>query len=193
MLSVFWLNPVILLLIAWCFLRELAPAFVWIVTGIACAGALLLLQPRAETPPYLLLFPLAMATCFGAYIAMTRSLRTEDRRANLFYTALGVFVVFTPLIAHVWIAPSPTDLLVFIGIGVLGFFGLYAIDVGAATAPVSVCAPVTYSQLIFVMAPAVTVASQESTGLGRIGMLLLSISVACAWIRAPHLKLLEAR
>jgi drug/metabolite transporter (DMT)-like permease len=193
MLSVFWLSPIILLLIAWCFLQELVSTFVWILTGIACAGALLLLRPSIQSPPHLLLLPFAMALCFAAYVAMTRSLRTEDRRANLFYTAFGVFIALAPLMARVWVTPLPRDVLVFVGIGVFGFCGLYAIDVGAAAAPVSIGAPATYVQLIFVTAAAAIVGSQEPTGLGWAGILLVSISVACAWVRAPHLRVLEAK
>ena len=193
MLWFFWLSPIILLLIAWCFLQELVPRFVWIVTGLGCAGALLLLRPTIQSPLHLLLLPFAMGLCFAAYVAMTRSLRTEDRRANLFYTAFGVYIALTPLMARVWITPLPRDVPLFLAIGVLGFFGLYAIDVGAAAAPVSIGAAAFYVQLVLVTAVAAIVANQEPIGLAWAGILLLSISVACAWVRAPHLRVLEAK
>ena len=193
MLSVFWFSPMILLLIAASFLNEPIPTMVWIATMIACAGSLLLLSPNVGTPPYLLLFPLTMALCFAAYVAMTRSLRTENRLANLSYTAAGVFVVLTPLMPHVWITPSGPDVLLFVGIGTLGFLALLAIDLSAAAAPISIGAPITYVQLIFMTLFAASLASQGSARAATIGLLLIAASVLYVWARAPHLEILEAK
>jgi drug/metabolite transporter (DMT)-like permease len=193
MLSVFWLSPLILLVIAGSFLQERVSTLVWVFTAIACVGALMLLRPNFQLPLHLLLLPLVMAVCFAAYVAMTRSLRSEDRRVNLFYTAFGVFIAFTPLMARVWTTPLPRDVPLFIGIGVFGFLSLYAIDVGAAAAPVSIGAPATYVQPLLVAAAAGVVAGQRLTELGWAGVLLISTSVAFIWVRAPHLRVFEAK
>jgi drug/metabolite transporter (DMT)-like permease len=193
MLSVFWLSPVILLLMAWGVLGEFAPTVVWITTALAFAGTSLLLWPNFKMPPYLLLFPFVMGLCFSAYVAMTRSLRTENRPANLFYTAAGVFVVLTPLMPHVWITPSMPDMLVFIGIGTIGFLALLAIDVGVAVAPVSISAPITYLQLIFTTIIAAQLTDKRPTHAATIGMLLIGASVLYVWARAPYIEVLEAK
>jgi drug/metabolite transporter (DMT)-like permease len=193
MLSVFWLSPVILLLMAWGALGEFAPAAIWITTALACAGTSLLLWPNFKAPPYLLLFPFVMGLCFSAYVAMTRSLRTENRLTNLFYTAAGVFVVLTPLMPHVWITPSMPDVLVFIGLGTLGFLALLAIDVGAAVAPVSIGAPITYLHLIFMTIIAAGLADRGPTHAATIGILLIAASVLYVWARAPYIKVIEAK
>jgi drug/metabolite transporter (DMT)-like permease len=193
MLSVFWLSPLILLFFAWWVLREQVPSIVWSLAGLSWVGVIFLMQPTFETSPHLLLFPLAMAVCFAAYVVMTRSLRTEARCANLFYTALGPFIVFTPLMMHVWVPPPPSDVLYFLGIGIMGFLGLYAIDIGAAVAPVCIGATAFDSQLIFAAAVMALVARQTPTILELVGILLLSITVAWAWVRAPYLRVLEGK
>jgi drug/metabolite transporter (DMT)-like permease len=193
MLSVFWLSPIILVLMARRFLHELVPPMVWIITALGCVGTMLLLWPNFKEPPYLLLFPLTMAFCFSAYVVMARSLRTENKLADLFYTGAVVFVVLTPLMPHVWITPSASDLLVFIGVGTLGFLALLAIHVSAAAAPVSIGAPITYLQLAFTTVVAAGLATQGPTRAATIGMLLISVSVLYVWTRAPHIEIIEAK
>ena len=89
-----------------------------------------------------------MALSFSVYVVMTRSLASERVLANLFYTALGVFLALTPFMPMVWVTPSWHDACVLIGIGVLGLVALFALDRSASLAPVSAIAPILYIQVV---------------------------------------------
>jgi drug/metabolite transporter (DMT)-like permease len=145
--SVFWLSPLFVLALGVVFLGERPGLGVWLASAAAYA-ALYLFTGFSPLPRLsLLIFPLCMAATLSAYVVMTRPLRTEPVRANLFYTALGVAVSLLPFIPHLWITPSPADFLVMATIGVVGFGGLFALDRATALAPTWVSAPFLYLQV----------------------------------------------
>ncbi len=184
-MALFWLSPLFILLLARLFLRERVPASIWVASAIACAGALLLHPPGAMPPLLLLVFPLGMGLCFGLYVVMTRSLRSETTRANLFYTALGVFLALSPAMPGVWVAPLPNDWLAMVGVGVLGYATLYLLDRMAAAAPVSMSAPFSYLQI------PVTLGMAWLAGMGHglsdrrlaLGLLLIASAALYVWAR----------
>ncbi len=192
LMSIFWLSPLLILAFARLFLGERAPAMVWLISVVACGGALMLTVPGALPSLPLLVFPFGMAVTFSLYVVMTRSLRSETSRANLFHTALGVFVVLTPLMPHVWVAPSLRDLVVLTGVGLLGFFGLWALDRMAAAAPVSVAAPLAYLQLVFTVFIAAGLGSHRPGPAAIAGLLLITGTALYVWARAPRLIIQEA-
>ena len=101
-----------------------------------------------------------MAVTFSLYVVMTRSLRSETTRANLFYTALGVFLMLSPAMPSLWIMPTLPHFAAIVGVGLLGLATLYALDRLAAAAPVSVSAPFAYLQI------AVTAGLAVAAGIG---------------------------
>lgn len=144
--SVFWLAPLMMLALAATFLRERADARVW---GLTLAASLLIvaaLEP-SRWPGAAIIYPVVMGFTFAAYVVMTRSLRSESTTANLFFTALGVFVPLSALMPKVWITPAPDDLLVMIMVGMLGWVTLLALDRAMAAGPVVVSAPYVYLQI----------------------------------------------
>jgi drug/metabolite transporter (DMT)-like permease len=144
--SVFWLAPLFVLALGAVFLGERPSAAAWL-SSLAAYAALHLFNGIAPWPrPSMLFFPFVMAATLSGYIVMTRSLRTEPTRVNLFYTALGVALCLLPFMPRVWITPSPLDLLVMVAVGVLGFVALYAVDRATAKAPTWVSAPFLYLQ-----------------------------------------------
>ncbi|MEO8152053.1 MAG: DMT family transporter [Rhizobacter sp.] len=194
LMSVFWLSPLFILALARLWLRDSAPASIWVVAALACLGSFVMHEPGAPSSMGLLVFPLGMALCFSLYVVMTRSLRTETTRTNLFYTALGVFVALTPFMPGVWQTPSPGDMLAMAGVGVLGFAALYMLDRAAEAAPVSVSAPFAYLQI------AVTVGLAVMAGMGRelsvrrtgLGLLLIAGAAFYVWVREPGFKVRDA-
>jgi drug/metabolite transporter (DMT)-like permease len=148
-MSIFWLSPLLILGFAHVLLGERASHRVWIAATVAAAAASALFGPRGVANPLLLLFPLGMAVSFSLYVALTRPLRSETTRANLFYSALGVAACLTPVMPRLWISPDAGGLLVMSGVGVLGFATLWALDRATAAAPVSRTAPFFSFQLLF--------------------------------------------
>jgi len=135
------LTPLLVLLAATIALGERPSRTNWSVAVVlaVAAGIFALL---GDVPAMTLAFPLAVAVSLGLYIAMTRSLRDEGTLTNLFYTALGVALVLTPLMPRIWVWPGLHDWLVLAAIGLAGFASLLALDRATATAPASSLGPV---------------------------------------------------
>lgn len=190
LMCVFWLNPLLLLLLAWIFLHERIAAHLWIATLVAACGAVALHPPGGLETVTLLVLPLAMALCFSLYVVMTRSLRTESTKTNLFYTALGVFLALTPTMPGLWVTPEPLDALIMCAIGVLGLAALYLIDRMAAAAPVSVSAPFAYLQIAAAAAIALVAGMESHLSVRRIvvGLLLIVGAALYLWLRELRLS-----
>jgi len=135
------LTPLLVLLAATIALGERPSRTNWSVAVVlaVAAGVFAML---GDVPAMTLAFPLAVAVSLGLYIAMTRSLRDEGTLTNLFYTALGVALVLTPLMPRIWVWPGLHDWLVLAAIGLAGFASLLALDRATATAPASSLGPV---------------------------------------------------
>jgi drug/metabolite transporter (DMT)-like permease len=151
LMAVFWTSPLLVMVLAHLLLGERAPWVAWVAGALSCVGALILFVHGGLSWSLGLLFPLGMALSFSLYVVMTRSLRHEPLRANLFYTALGVFVALTPAMPYLWVTPSRLDLLAMVGVGLLGWVTLFALDRMAATAEVSRSAPLLSLQLFFLV------------------------------------------
>ena len=182
----FWIAPLLIVALAAAWLHERGTVVAWLACGVAFAGALLGLLhglPAARA----MAWPLAMASSFGAYVVMTRALRVEPTRVNLFWTALGVFAVLSPFMPRVWITPDLHDLALMVAVGVVGLGALLALDRSAHAAPVSIAAPMAYLQwpLGLALAPG---AGHSVTRPGSLaGLSLVGLAAAATWLRAPRL------
>jgi len=186
LMSVFWLAPLLILALARLFLRESVSPKVWLAAAVACVGVFALTGPHAMPRPILLVFPLGMAMCFSLYMVMTRSLRDEPTRTNLFYTGLGVCLLLAPRVPSGWVTPTAPDLLILAGIALLGLGGLFALERLTAAAPVSHSAPLAYLQIPFALGIAWSL-EQYNPGLRTLIGLLLTLAVAFyVWQREPR-------
>ena len=184
LMAIFWLSPLLVLALARILLGEVAPAGVWGAALVGWAGAFLVLGHNAlPAAPLLLLLPLAMALCFSLYVVMTRSLRDEETRANLFYSAGGVALFLTPFMSSVWTPPAAFDLLVMIGVGVAGLLSLLALDRMAAAAPVSRTAPMLYLQVPATIALLLGSGGAAITWRSAAGLLLIAFAACYAGSR----------
>ena len=187
----FWSTPLLVMLLAHAMLSERVPATHWLAAGAATAAAVAILAPAGSVAPQQLLLPAAMALSFSLYVVMTRSLRGETFQANLFYSALGVFVLLAPRMPAVWLAPPLHDVVLLAAIGVLGFVSLLALDRAAERAPVSSWAPALPLQLAAVAvfgwshghAPAVR---------ALLGVLVIAAVALYLWRREPRPRAGEA-
>lgn len=188
--SVFWVAPLMVLAIDRAYRREPADPAAAMRTrrvSIACAViAVLMLWPR-QWPP-LSPWPLAaltMALSLAAYMVMTRSLRDEALQANLFYTALGVFVALTPFMPAIWVMPTAHDALVMFGIGAAGLVVLLALDRAVAAAPLPFSLPGLYAYL-----PLAGLAGWLMHGRlslrSMLGAAAITIVLAYFWARLPR-------
>ena len=133
-----------------------------------------------------------MAASFSLYVVMTRSLRTETTRANLFYTALGVFIALSPLMHAVWITPTRHDFVVMVAVGVIGLACLYALDRAVAAAPASESAPLTSTQAVFTLGAGAVLGHFHSSPAVWAGLALVGAAAALAWWCASQLTVRQA-
>ena len=145
--SVLWLTPFLVLGLSSLFLHERPSAAVWATCGLAYCALFLFTGVPSRVSVSTLFFAFGMAATLSAYVVMTRSLRSESTRANLFYTAFGVALCLLPFIPKLWVTPSLGDFMVMAIIGAVGFVALYALDRATAGAPTSVTAPFLFLQL----------------------------------------------
>jgi drug/metabolite transporter (DMT)-like permease len=129
------------------FLRERPSITVWVTSALAYCALFLFTGAPSRVSLSSLFFAFGMAATLSVYVVMTRSLRSESTRANLFYTAFGVALCLLPFIPGLWITPTLGDFLTMAAIGVVGFVALWALDRSTAVAPASVSAPFFFVQL----------------------------------------------
>lgn len=179
--ALFWSAPLMVLLLARGWLGEAVPRAAWVVAGLGAVAAVLLLGLARPLNLSLLGWPLLMAASFAVYLAMTRCLREEAVQTNLFHTAAGVFLLLTPVMPWVWVTPSAHDLLVLLGIGLVGLFALWALDRACEAAPLAWTAPVLFLHLAG-MFGLETLARGSAPGLRQcLALLLLAAVLLIAW------------
>lgn len=153
MWSVFWTTPATIMLVSWWWLCE-RPSSLWFGLAVAGAFASMLIYGHVRPPSlFSVACAAAMQLSFVFYVVMTRVLHEERAETNLFYTALGPFVMLALLMPFVWVTPDLHDALVMTAIGVVGFVALYGLDVACHAAPACVGAPGLFAHVpaIFVL------------------------------------------
>ncbi len=183
LMSVFWLSPLMILALARVCLGERASLQVWLAALVACGGVFALTGPHSVPRPLLLVFPLGMALCFSAYVVMTRSLRRERTRTNLFYTGLGVCLLLAPMVPSGWVTPTPLDLGILAAVALLGLGGLFALERLTAAAPVSRTAPLVYLQIPFALGFAWSLEQHDPSLRTLAGVLVTVAVVLYVWTR----------
>ncbi len=147
-MMVFWLSPLCIAAAAHVMLGERVSAWQWAAAGLGAVAACAMFRPSPPSSLWLLILPVLMMLSFSIYVVMTRALRFERLRANMFYTALGVFVVLTPMVPSFWITPGPGDAVVMVLVGLFGAVALLLLDRSTSYAPVAATAPILYSNVV---------------------------------------------
>jgi drug/metabolite transporter (DMT)-like permease len=126
-MTVFWIAPVLVMVLAGVWLHERVGWRYWLLTLLAYGGSMLIL-PTANLTWAGTLLAIGMAVFFALYLVLSRRLRAENIWASLFYTALGVWVPLSLGLPFFWQAPTLGDVAWMSVIGVLGLVVLFALD-----------------------------------------------------------------
>jgi drug/metabolite transporter (DMT)-like permease len=149
--QIFWqISPLLVALLSVFILNEPNRFYRWMVTFAAFIGAFMMIGINCVVPSSGILLLLGSALCFSLYQILTRILRTESWLANLFYTALVVFVPISFFQPKIWIVPTTIDGVLMIAIGIVGFGALWALDRAYELAPASLVAPYAYSLPVWI-------------------------------------------
>lgn len=87
-----------------------------------------------------------------AQVHIRRLVQTEDAAAVVFYFMMTATCFSLLTLPFGWAVPSPTELAMLIGAGVVGGVGQILVTSAYRFAPASVLAPFDYSQMIFAVA-----------------------------------------
>jgi drug/metabolite transporter (DMT)-like permease len=147
--SVYWLAPMIgLVLSAW-ILGEGAGWKRWAANIVGFIGVLLILRPDRGIFSLAALLPIGMGFCFSLHLTLSRMLRIEHPLVSLFYTALGVFVPLTFVMPFLWQSPSLSSWLGIVLFGLIGTLGLYAFARSAELTPLPAVVVFAYTETLW--------------------------------------------
>ena len=180
--ALFWVSPLLILGFARLALGERVPRWVWAVAAIGSGVAAVMAEPALPGSLAGALLPLVMALSFSVYVVMTRSLRDEPVQANLFFTALGVFVLLTPLMPFVWVMPNLHDAALLAGIGIVGLLALWALDRACERAPVAQVAPTLHVHLLCMALVEWGAAGEPFTHRDLLGAVWIALALLALWL-----------
>lgn len=150
--AIVYLCPVLVVLLSGPLLGEKVGVGAWIAAVIGFAGVLLIARPGSGLDPWGVLFVLGNVALAVTYNLLSRVLaRTERTMAMLFYSALAGaigFGIFLPWTLH-GVAPTPLQIVLFIGLGVSAWLGHYLFTQSYRYAPAALVAPMTYMHLLW--------------------------------------------
>ena len=150
-------NPVFTALFAALFLRERLTKLVLVSLILSISGVFLIAQPTAvfgdasrPTDTTAVLVALAGAVCAALAYTLVRKLREADHAlVVVFYLPLVSVPACIPIMAPVAIWPTPWEVLIMIGIGVLTQIAQIYLTKGLHKEPAGRATAVSYLQILF--------------------------------------------
>lgn len=147
-------SPLLTVALAAVVLRERVGWRRWLGVGVGLAGVLIALRPPFLTGGapmhWAALLPLGTAAAFAVYQILTRRLATVDSaHTTILHTGLAATIATSLAQPFVWTWPSAADWVLLALLGLLGGAGHGLLVLAYARAPVSLLAPLSYSQLVW--------------------------------------------
>lgn len=128
-MTVFWLLPLLVMVIAQFFTGRRIHLRYWAVSIMAYLGVLVIFRPGPELFNREVLFALGSGSSFSLYIVLTHRLQeTQSLITNLLYTALVVICPLTLVVPYFWQTPSLIDGTKMFMMGVLGLATLWCLE-----------------------------------------------------------------
>ena len=145
-LAIFWLSPLVILILARFLSGERANKWSWIIAFVGFTAVLLLLRPNQNLTIRGIVLAVLMNVSFSLYFVWTRKLRGEQTVTNLFYTAVGVLIPLSLGLPFFWRPLTWTSGLLMVIVGLLGFLLLWVLDKALEMTTVSTLAPFVFAQ-----------------------------------------------
>ena len=184
--AIVYLCPVLVVLLSGPLLKEKVGPMAWVAALLGFAGVLLIARPGGGLDPLGVLFVLGNVVVSVTYNLLSRVLaRTERTMAVLFYSALvGAigFGIFLPWTMH-GIAPTPLQIVLFIGLGVSAWLGHYLFTQSYRSAPAALVAPMTYMHLVWAGILGWLVFGHAPGPITLIGMALVALAGVVSAVR----------
>ncbi len=145
-----FLTPIIVTLLGVLILREHVALHRWLLLIISFLGVVLVIRPGVRDLQLGHLAIFCSVFLGGITTIILRHVAPKERRVSL----VGLQVLYSALfngllMIPTFVVPSPEQLAVFLGIGLLGGTGGLLLIAAARRTPANLVAPVQYSQLIW--------------------------------------------
>lgn len=150
-LFIFWLAPLITLILSVLFWRENASLLYWLAALGGLIAMVFILHPNRPMAVIGILLSLVMAVSFSLYLLLTRVLKDEPTLTNLFYTAISVLVPLSFGLFAFWQPLTLRSGLLMAVIGLFGFWMLWAMDKALEMASPVVVAPILFAQPLWLI------------------------------------------
>ena len=179
-MTAFWSAPLQLLVFAVVLEHERPRTVTWIAAVLGWIAAWVYYAPDGAPSRTALVLGVVMAASLAIYVVMTRTLRDEPLRTNLFYTAVVPWLGLLAVMPMTWITPSPSEIVALVFIGAAGLVALLAVDRATDAAPASYTAPLLHAQIG--MTALIALLANHHPGARRLALtaLLLGATLALA-------------
>lgn len=150
--TIMFMTPVVTTVLSVLVLGEIVGIRRWASVAVGFFGALIVVQPWAAFSNGLnpgALFLLAAAFTNASYQIATRSVRIDDPRTSLLFTAVFGAIITSIFVPWHWQWPDMFGWLLLAGSGFAGMLGHLCIIQAFRNAPASVVSPFSYSSLIW--------------------------------------------
>jgi drug/metabolite transporter (DMT)-like permease len=150
--TVMFMTPIITTVLSVLMLNELVGPRRWSSIAVGFFGAVIVVQPWAAGTPGFnvgILFLLAAAVSNAGYQIATRSVRTDDPRTSLLFTAALGALISSCFVPWHWTSPDLIGWALLVASGIAGALGHLCIIKAFRLAPASVVSPFSYSSLIW--------------------------------------------
>jgi drug/metabolite transporter (DMT)-like permease len=150
--TIMFLSPIITTVLSVLILKEQVGIRRWAGVAMGFAGASIVVQPwtaLSGTFNVGILFLLAAAVTNASYQIATRSVRADDPKTSLLFTAAFGAAISSLILPWFWQWPDAKGWALLVASGAAGALGHFCIIKAFNNAPASVVAPFSYSSLIW--------------------------------------------
>jgi drug/metabolite transporter (DMT)-like permease len=146
-----YMSPILVTLMAGWFLGEHLTRPRWAFVAAGFVGMLLIVRPGAEVLHPAAFFAVAAAALYATFQILTRKMAGENLMVLLFFPGLVGTVLASVVVPffHYEAWYPIADILLFVGVGIMGFVGHLLFIKAFQVASASAIAPFTYMQLVW--------------------------------------------
>ena len=149
--AIMFVSPILVTALSVPLLKERVGLRRWVAVGVGFTGVVMIIRPGMGMMHWSVFLALGGAFSFALFSITTRMLgKTDDSVTTLFYPALIGAAALSPIVLFQWEHPtSLLEVVLLLGLGVLGGVSHSALVKAYQLAPAAVLAPMSYSQLLW--------------------------------------------
>ena len=185
--AIFQVAPLFVTALSAFILKEVVGLRRWGGVFLGLIGAIIIIRPGGTSFSLTLMLPMLAALSYASYLITTKYLSTDEAAStNFLYTSIIGVILASILVPTKWVPILPSDLLTFMGFGLLGALGHLFIILAFKLIDASFLAPFTYIQLIFASFWGYYIFSEIPNYFTILGSVLIVVSGLYVWTRSKN-------